>query len=214
MIYTIAQIKGGVGKSTIVVNLAAFFAQTGYKTGILDTDSNRTAWNWWQRRIEEKKDASEIECQFVQGDIKDTLQAMNKRNDIVIVDTAGFSNVSMGPAIVNSDIVIFPFAPKQYDLEVTQRLLNQDSLVTAQMLNPRVKLRAVLNNCPTNARDQRANDAENYLKNEGLYVYISRLTRRDAYADSGQMGIGVSEFEDDRAAVEISNLGKEVLNDG
>lgn len=211
MIITFAQIKGGVGKSTALINLGVALAETGAKVGMLDTDSQQTLHNWYNRRLASGR-ADDMECMFVQGALKDSLVALKKRNDFVLVDTAGFKNVSLGPALVNSDYAVCPFAPKPYDLEVARTLKQHESIETALLLNSRLKVRALLNHCPTNARDSRANEAEEYLTNEGFDVLASRLCRREAYGDAGQTGMGVTEYDDQKAILEIKALMGELTN--
>lgn len=213
MIITFTQLKGGVGKSTGAINLGVAFAEKGAKVGFLDTDTQNTLWEWFKRRERVGGDCSNMECLFLQGHLKDSLHALRKRNDIVIVDTAGFANPSFGPAIVNSQVAICPFAPKQYDLEVAPLVPSHQSFESALMLNPSLKVRALLNSCPTNAKDKRADEAEEYLRSQGYTVYTSRLTRRESYNDAGQIGRGVTEIGDDKAAQEITHLMEEITHD-
>lgn len=213
MIITFAHIKGGVGKSTVAVNLAVALAQSGARVGLLDTDSQCTLAHWAARR--ERIDRQpRLECLVVQGQLKDTLKALNKRNDYVFVDTAGFKNMSLGPALVNSHMAICPFAPKPFDLEVAPDLMAHESLQASLQFNPKLKLRAMLNACPTTANDSRANEAAEYLKGLGIEVLNSRLMRRDAYADATQTGLGVTEYGDKRAIEEIMTLMNEVISHG
>jgi chromosome partitioning protein len=46
MIISITSLKGGVGKSTIAQNLSVGFAHSGYKTCIVDADTNQSALRW------------------------------------------------------------------------------------------------------------------------------------------------------------------------
>jgi chromosome partitioning protein len=49
MIVTLAGFKGGVGKTTTAVHLAAYFAQKSDKTLLIDGDPNRSATGWGKR---------------------------------------------------------------------------------------------------------------------------------------------------------------------
>ena len=212
-IVTFGHTKGGVGKSTALINLAVVLAQRDIDVGILDTDGQVTTAMWHKRR-ESLNFQPTLECNFVQGNLKDTLHAMRKRNDIVLVDTASFDrdNISLGPALVNSDICICPFSPKEFDLEQLGRLLEHQSLVSALSLNPELKMRALLNKCPTHVHDTRANAADEFLS-ERIHVYRSRLCNREAYGDAAQTGQGVTEYHDQKAISEINALADEVTTD-
>lgn len=50
----ITNLKGGVGKTTISINLAVCLANAGYKVCIVDTDTNQTSFKWYGVRDESK----------------------------------------------------------------------------------------------------------------------------------------------------------------
>lgn len=212
MIITLANTKGGVGKSTICVNLAAAIAGTGRSVGVIDTDPQKSSVSWGQ--IREMLDVEpRIEVIHVSGSITDTIKAMRVRHDVVLIDTAGFDDdISIGPALVNSDVVICPFAPKHYDLEVKARLYNHHLFASAEEIcGKKLRIYALLNRCPTNAKDKRADDAFQELKDEGFDMLKSRLGNREAFGDATQTGNGVTEDEAPKAAEEINALMEEVL---
>lgn len=210
MVITMAQRKGGSGKSTIGTSLAAELARRGHSVGLLDTDSQRSATKWYARRQKKHDNVSSIECRYTQGDIVDTIDGMAKRNDFLIIDTAGFHSDELRQALVRSQLSISPFRPKQYDLEVAGEQMK--ILTEIRFANPNLVTAAVLNMAPTNSRDTRSLEAFEFLRAKKYHVYTSRMYNREAYGDAGQEGLGVTEYIDAKAFAEIVDFTQEVLN--
>ena len=53
-ILTIANRKGGAGKSTCAAHLSLIAARRGLKTILIDLDPQKTLETWWKKREEEK----------------------------------------------------------------------------------------------------------------------------------------------------------------
>lgn len=210
MIITLAQRKGGSGKSTIVASLAAKLAEE-YKVAVLDTDGNRTITKWGNRRVEFSKKTN-IEVKYSRGDVIDIIQAMYSRNDILIIDTAGEDSVERRHALLLSDIALCPYKPKQFDLEGCVEMRNVITEITT--VNTKLKSFSLINSASTHARDSRAANAKKYLQNYDLEVFDSMAYNREAWGDCTEEGFGVSEYEDKLAANEIEEIATELLSHG
>ena len=51
-VYTIAQQKGGAGKTTLATNLAVGLARSGRGVAVLDTDPQGSMGHWFMERAE------------------------------------------------------------------------------------------------------------------------------------------------------------------
>jgi chromosome partitioning protein len=89
----ITNLKGGVGKTTISLNLAVCFAHMGYKVCIIDTDANQNSLQWLGVRDENLPDilvAGSTDPKAI-NKVTDNLQ--HNQHDIFILD--GTPNLSL-----------------------------------------------------------------------------------------------------------------------
>ena len=209
MIITLGQTKGGVGKSTVATHLAVEYATRGLKVGLLDADPQHSAARWYNRRCKHE-DVAHIEFKQTLGDISDTITAMSQRNRVLIIDTGGFDNAELRCALVQTNIVICPFRPKQFDLDEARHILGR--IHEMRFANPRLKSYALINQAPTLARDSRADSASEYLLACGFDVLEQRLYHREAFGDCAETGQGAAEFTDSKADKEVKNLVEELAH--
>lgn len=212
MIITMTQKKGGAGKSTIAVSMAACLQQSGYDVGLLDCDPQQTSMNWVQRRDEAKIDAGydgSFEGCWVSGDIRDNIKGMAERNHHVIIDAPGFDTQELRYAMALSDMALTPFRPTQFDLEAYTKLLEVYDLMSP--VNPNLQLAAVINAAPTHHMDKHAKEAREYLMSKGIQCLEALAYYRCAWVDCTYDGRGVSEYGDQKANTEITNIVSEVL---
>src|SRR5271169_4893723 len=91
-ILTIATSKGGAGKTTLTAALAAYLARRRYSVAVVDCDPNCGFSGWHAQAYEGEPLTVSAESRSVE--VVDHAQAEADRHDIVILDTAGFQNLT------------------------------------------------------------------------------------------------------------------------
>jgi chromosome partitioning protein len=107
-IITIASSKGGGGKTVLACLLAPGLAVRGYAVGVLDADPNGS-FSAWHAGYSGPPLRCEAEARDVQ--VVDTAQAWAEELDVVIIDTAGFGNLTAAAAMGAADHVLVPCMP-------------------------------------------------------------------------------------------------------
>lgn len=136
MIITFAHIKGGSGKSTLSLCLAAYLAGLGCSVLVLDADPQGSASSWLKARPENM--ASPFTVVSMPSDkIHRDLPALAKNYDHTIVDTPPQFLDYVRSAVIASDLVISPVASSNFDLWPVSAV--SEMVSSAQMLRPDIK---------------------------------------------------------------------------
>jgi chromosome partitioning protein len=209
MIILVGNEKGGVGKSTIAINLAVAFTLQNKDVLLVDTDIQSTASNFVAKRNEQAS-LPKINCVQKRGDVLQTLKDLKNRYEIVIVDAGGQDSIELRSAITAADIVIVPLKPSQIDLWAVDRM--NKLIEHAKCFNTTLKTFCVLSMTLTNPRVTEINDAKEMLQDYKEFTLLNTcINDRKIYRDSIIEGKGVMEIvKQNKAANEIESLLKEV----
>lgn len=198
--------KGGTGKTTLAVNLAAGLMRKA-PTAVLDLDPQRSAWQW--SRIAERQDWS-AHVREAPGDIRTTVGELAARYRYVIVDCPpSAQSMQTQAALRLVDQVLIPVQPSPMDLWATLSVV--EAVNAARRDHPRLQASIVLNQLETQtvlSRDIRA-----VIDEVGLPVLKSDVRRRAIYRNA--MAEGKTVFDmggaGREAAAEIEQVLTEVL---
>ena len=120
MIILIGNEKGGVGKSTISVNIAIKYVLDKKDVILVDTDVQGTTANFVA--VRNSNNLPKINCVQKRGDVFDTLKDLATRYDVVLVDAGGHDSVELRSALVAANVVIVPIKASQIDLWAADRM--------------------------------------------------------------------------------------------
>lgn len=121
LIITVAQQKGGSGKTTVAAHLAVAFARAGKSVGLLDVDPQGSLGEWFERR-ERALGEDDVGLAFRTASgwgARREAKQLARDFDIVVVDTPPKSDLEMRPAIEMADLVAVPVQPTPVDLWAT-----------------------------------------------------------------------------------------------
>ena len=199
-VVTVAQQKGGSGKTTLAANLAVEFRRRGLRVALLDTDPQGSLGRWFMARRDRLGDPGmEFSTASAWG-VSYECEKLKKQADVVIVDTPPKVDADLRPALREADLVLVPVAASMVDLWATDGvfdLIGREGRRAVIVLN-RVKAGTRLG----------LEVAEAAGKVGG--VAGAALGQRVIYAETLGQGLGATEARG-TAAAEVSRLADEVL---
>lgn len=200
--------KGGTGKSTLATNLAVWLARSDQDVLLMDTDGQRTASHWTDRR--NKLDGlTTVHCSERHGSVFHALQDLNKRYQQIIVDAGGRDSEELRTALVATHKLYTPLKASQPDIETSLHM--NELIMLAKGMNPTLEARAILSMAPTNPVINEAEEAHEVLSELSEFDLSGVIIReRKVYRDAIAEGRGVVELSNDKASAEIKALAEEI----
>lgn len=196
-VLTIAQQKGGAGKTTLVAQLAVAWRQAGLAVALLDIDPQKSLQQWHALRLQ--TGGEDIPLSAVGGwRVPSELDRLKRDFDLILVDTPPHADTEAKIAVREADLVLVPVQPSSMDVWATGQTL---TLAVAE----RVPARVVLNRVPARARV--IDSVRGMLEEEDMPVMGPVVGNRVGFAASMMEGKAVTETEPrSRAAQEIQAL--------
>ena len=208
-VITIGQQKGGVGKSTMVTNLAMALKKLKCSVIIVDADKQRSLADWVSFR-DESGIKPTIPCVEKLGNVRETLLELNEKYDFVIVDAAGRDSRELRTALAGSHFFVTPFQASQFDLNTVVKV--NEIINDAKDLNPNLVALGFLNRVPSNALNTECAEAKALLEECGNFIFMtSKIHDRKVYRSCASEGTSVIESKNPKAKNEVYKFVMELL---
>lgn len=120
-VITVANPKGGAGKSTAALVLATSLAQQGASVIILDCDPNRAIEGW---RAGSSKNPVIVDGGITESTITSKLDEYRKKYQFVFVDLEGTASRLMSRALARAQLVVIPIQASPPDAELAARAIH------------------------------------------------------------------------------------------
>lgn len=193
-VITVAQQKGGAGKTTVVAQLAAALVAEGQRVACLDIDPQGTLSAWAALRA--GTPFPHLTLEATQGwKLRLSLDALGRSHDVVIVDSPPHAETEARVAVRHAAVVLVPCQPSLLDVWASRATL---ALVAAE----RGRAVVLWNRLPPRGRI--VDEAAAALAATGATALNEGFGNRSAFAASMHRGGGVVETEArGRAAAEV-----------
>jgi chromosome partitioning protein len=202
-VLTLAQQKGGAGKTTLVAQLAVALAARRKTVALVDIDPQGSLTRWFQVRREAGIESG-IELTSVTGwRAQAAVEKLKSTHDFVLVDSAPHAEIEAKIAVRVADLILVPIQPSPLDLWATTPTLElaraekRPVLIVVNRVQSRMKLAEAL-----------------IAKIAELDVLVAEATlgNRTSFAASMLEGRGVAETAPKtKAGEELTALTNEII---
>lgn len=201
-VIAVANQKGGVGKTTLAMNMAAGLTRRG-SCIVVDADPQRSATMW----IELSDSQKEFPAKLVpaEGEIKKQIIELQTEFDYIVIDCPPeIKSDSTLSAMELSQVLLIPLLPSPMDLWASTRI--EELINKVQQVNSTISPFVVLNQIEPRSAMSRGMDGA--LQEINIPVLRHRLSRRASYRTAALEGCSVYDlgYRGQVASEEIDNI--------
>lgn len=216
--------KGGSGKTTLITNLAVYFASQGERVLVIDLDAQQSAHTWFQVRQTQENIHDSIQVigleRLLEGvnpgeaiDLHGVVTRARSTWDKVLLDVPGADNALQRQALLCADTAIMPIVADGFDhLTATSSL---DVIEQAQVYRAKTRgttpLDAYLMFNRTYTRSTAVREARQVYQDYVTHIKVldEEFTQLNDYGAAASQGLGVLEWNARaKASREVKQVGK------
>jgi chromosome partitioning protein len=204
----VANSKGGVGKTTVAVNLACTLLSRGYDTLIVDADPQGSVMRWRSVAGDGIKLPSVVAIPRAILHHPDQLPKISAPYKFTVIDCPPALGDITRSALRISSMVIVPVTPSPYDLWSGSDMLS--AIQEIKILNPKLQTFLLISRrVPNTVLGRQARTA---LAEYGQPIFETEICQRIAYAEAALTGQGIMQYDPgSEAAKEFEAFTMEVL---
>ena len=178
--------KGGSGKTTIAINIAAYYANKGFDTTLVDLDPQKSSLTWLSKRPISKAKIKGVTS------YQKPVKRHKKENVIVVFDVpAAVHGTRLETYIKKAQKIVVPVLPSPIDMEAAREFIrNLKSM--GPVIRKQIRIGLVANRCRANTNIFL--ELDNYLIREKGVPYITAFRDNTNYISCARRGLGVFEM--------------------
>lgn len=216
IILSVANQKGGSGKTTTAEQIAVELSAVGYRIHVIDMDPQASFTQWYRMRLKQGFNSFTVQT-IPTGLLKTDLHEMKRRTDldIVLIDCPGNIADITGAAVAASDAVLTPVRATGLDINATKAMV---AFVREQMqANDNLRFMLFHNAKHASRRlDKEASDsltaAAKSVPAKRGFILKTAITDTAAVAEASMSGLSVREYAPKSSSTsQYKKLIKEIL---
>lgn len=207
MIYSFVNQKGGVGKTTLAVNVAAERARRGRRVLLIDADPQGSALDWQAQRGRMERASLIAVAGFPRDTIHREIDQLGAGYDDIVIDAPGRIEAVARAVIMACDLVVIPVQPSPYDIWASGDVLSL--IEQSQVYKPELSAVWAINRRIVGTSIGRDINAQ--LRDHGPRLLEATVAQRVIFSESAARGLAVYEADPSGvAAAEIEALTTEL----
>lgn len=207
LIIAVAHQKGGVGKSTLALNLVSFFNRNNIPSAVVDADAQGSI--------------SSLVSSFGENNAYGTVNLIPRNSfktfaeltnlsqyQVLLIDTPPYLSTNLHEIFQISDFVLVPTKPAVFDMfaiEGTIELIRE-----AEKIKPSLRTGIVLNMSTQGVKH--VEDFKAHLRSKGVTLLNTEINKRVEFERCLLYSDSIFSGNDEKAKEEISRLGNEIIS--
>lgn len=198
--------KGGCGKTTLSINLAAYYAARGPAPAIMDCDPQGSTMAWIERRPVSLPTIHGIAAykRTMQATRSWQLRVPNETTNLIVDSPASLTSDDLREVTRDSSSILVPVLPSSIDIHAASRCI-ADLLLVAKVDRRDRKLAVVANRTRKNTKS--FGKLMRFLDSLGIPI-IAVLRDSQNFVHAAEEGIGICEMQPYKVRKDIEELEK------